>query len=98
MGLEAAGLARQVHVERRSLGALAPDALAGRVLLANLPPPGHAALLGALATPPRAALVSGVRASLAAPVLEGYGRLGLRPAAVRRAGPWVAWVLRPTRR
>jgi ribosomal protein L11 methyltransferase len=98
MSIEAAGLSGDARVERLSLGALAPDALTGRILLANLPPPGHAALFEALTAPPRAALVSGVRASLAAPVLEGYRRLGLRPAGIRRAGPWAAWVLHSTRR
>lgn len=98
MGLEAAGLTHEVRVERRSLSALAPDALAGRVLLANLPPPGHAALLAATKIAPRAALISGVRGGALEEVLAGYRRLGLRASAVRRTGPWAAWVLHPARR
>lgn len=98
MGLEVAGLTDDVRVERRSLSSLPANALAGRVLLANLPPPGHQALLSAVTVAPRAALVSGVRAGDAPAVLAGYRHLGLRVAAVRRAGAWTAWTLHPSHR
>jgi SAM-dependent methyltransferase len=80
------GLASLVRVERWRLEALAPEALVGRVLLANLPLAAHRALLARLAAPPPAALLSGLRRAEAAEVLAAYRRLGLRPLGAARRG------------
>jgi ribosomal protein L11 methylase PrmA len=83
------GLAGLVRVERWRLEALAPEALVGRVLLANLPLAAHRALLARLAAPPPAALLSGLRRAEAAEVLGAYRRLGLRPLGAARRGGFV---------
>jgi hypothetical protein len=72
-------------VERANVG--------DRVLLANLPPIAHRALLAGLAEPPVAAILSGMRCDADADVLEGYLAAGLRTASSTRDGAWACWVL-----
>ena len=91
--LAAAGLERTVRVERWALEALPSEALAGRVLLANLPAPAHAALLRRLPGPPPAAVLSGLRPQEAPALLAGYRRLGLRGVGAARRGRFVRWSL-----
>lgn len=72
---------------------LAPDALADRVLLANLPPVAHD-LLGPRAThPPRAAVLSGFTRRDRERVLTPYRRRGLRPIRAMRSGRFECHVL-----
>ena len=92
----AAGLAGTIALRRAAVGALEPAALDGRVILANLPLAAQrelAARLIALAAPPRAALLSGLRPGEAAQLLAAYRRLGLRPRAAARRGRWECWRL-----
>jgi ribosomal protein L11 methyltransferase len=89
----ASGLAGRVRVERRDVGRLPPDLTSGRTLLANLPAPAQAALLGALGEPPRAALLSGLRPGEAEPIVRGYRHLGLEPVGMARAGGHERWTL-----
>jgi hypothetical protein len=75
---------------------LEAGALEGRVILANLPLASQRALaarLIALAAPPRAALLSGLRPGEAAELVAAYRRLGLRPLAAARRGRWERWRL-----
>jgi ribosomal protein L11 methylase PrmA len=81
--LAVAGLAGSVALRRAAVGALPAEAIAGRVLLANLPLAAHRELLGRVGAPPRAALLSGLRPAEAPPVEAAYRALGLQP--VRRA-------------
>lgn len=91
--LAAAGRSAGVRIDRAAIATLPADALEGRVLLANLPPVAHSALVGRMRRPPRAALVAGMRRGDTAAVLDGYAELGLRPVAARIFGRWTAWVL-----
>jgi ribosomal protein L11 methyltransferase len=91
--LRAAGLADRVELWRGPLERLTPAELADRVILANLPAPAQAALVGRIGSPPRAALLSGLRPGQAAPLVARYRALGLRPAAAARRGRWECWAL-----
>jgi Ribosomal protein L11 methyltransferase (PrmA) len=91
--LRAADLETAVHVHRGLLERLPPAALAGRVLLANLPAAAHAALLARLPAPPPGALLSGLRPGEAAALLAGYRRLGLRVVGAARRGRFERWAL-----
>jgi SAM-dependent methyltransferase len=91
--LRAAGLERAVRVERRLVERLPDEAVAGRVLLANLPAPTQAALLARLPAPPPGALLAGLRPGEAAPLLRGYRRLGLRVVGAARRGRFERWTL-----
>ncbi|MGE0347064.1 MAG: 50S ribosomal protein L11 methyltransferase [Candidatus Nanopelagicales bacterium] len=89
--LRLAGLAARVELRRGPLGALAPADLAGRVVLANVPAPAHAELLGRVdaARPPRAAVLSGLRPGQVAAVVAGWEALGLRAGDRAEAGGFV---------
>ena len=91
--LAAAGRSAHVRIDKAAIETLPSAALEGRVLLANLPPIAHTALVGRIREPPRAALVAGMRHGDSAAVLAGYASLGLRPTAARIAGRWSGWVL-----
>jgi len=52
--------------------------LAGRTVFANLPATAHRELLAQTVTPPRALVVSGIRAGAGAPILAAWRRHGLR--------------------
>jgi ribosomal protein L11 methylase PrmA len=92
-GLAAAGLAGRVSLRRAALGALEAEAIAGRVLLANVPAAAHRELLGRIGAPPRAALVSGLRPDQAPPVEAAYRALGLEPAGRAERGGFVCAAL-----
>jgi len=91
--LRAAGLDTAVRVERGLLERLPDEALAERVLLANLPAVAQTALLARLPGPPPGALISGLRPGEAAPLVRGYRRLGLRAVAVARRARFERWTL-----
>lgn len=76
--LRAAGRTEQVTLRRGPIAALTADELAGRVLLANLPPEAHRSLLSRIGAPPRAVVLSGLRPPDAPALVAAYGRLGLR--------------------
>jgi len=85
--LRAAGLARAVALRRGALAALAPQAIAGRVLLANVPAAAHRELLARIAAAPRAVVLSGLRPGEAPGIEERYRALGLAVLGRRaRAG------------
>ena len=92
-GLRAAGRTRGVVLERAMIESLSPALIAGRVVLANLPPPAHRALMARIATPPAGILLAGARRPEMTALVAHYAALGLRPVGVRRAGPWWAWAL-----
>ena len=91
--LAAAGLAGRVALRRAALGALDAEAIAGRVLLANVPAAAHRELLGRVGAPPRAALLSGLRPAEAPAVEAAYRALGLAPAGRAERGGFVCAVL-----
>ena len=91
--LAAAGLGGRVTLRRAALGALAPEDLAGAVLLANVPAAAHAELLGRVAGPPAAALLSGLRPAEAGAVEAGWRARGLRPAGRAERGGFVCAVM-----
>jgi ribosomal protein L11 methylase PrmA len=92
-GLAAAGLAGRVDLRRAGVGALRPEDLAGRVLLANLPGTAHRQLLARIAGPPQAAVLSGLRPAEAGPVEDAYRALGLVPASRQERGGFVGMAL-----
>jgi ribosomal protein L11 methylase PrmA len=91
--LAAAGLADRVTLRCAALAALAPAALANRVLLANIPASAHRQLLAGAAAPPRAAVLSGLRPAEAGPVEDGYRALGLVPRSRVERGGFVGLAL-----
>jgi hypothetical protein len=84
--LAAAGLAGRVRLRRAALGALPAGAIAGRVVLANLPVAAHRELLGRVGAPPRAAVLSGLRPGEAGPVEAAWRAHGLEPAGRAERG------------
>lgn len=60
--------------------------LADRIVFANVPPQAHERLSQRLASPPRALVISGVRAGESATVLAGYRQIGLRRLRTQRRG------------
>ena len=91
--LAAAGLRARVDLRRGPLEALAPEELAGAVLMANLPAPAHHALLRRIGAPPAAAVLSGLRPAEAGAVAEAYRALGLRPAGRTERGGFCCLVM-----
>ena len=91
--LAAAGLAGRVTLRLVALGALAAEAIAGCALLANVPPAAHRELLGRIVTPPRAALLSGLRPGQAPAVAAAYRALGLQPGGWTERGGFVCIAL-----
>jgi hypothetical protein len=85
--LAAAGLSGRAALKRAALATLAPDEIAERVLLANVPAAAHLELLGRIVVPPRAVVLSGLRPAEAPAVESAYRALGLAPAdRAERAG------------
>jgi ribosomal protein L11 methyltransferase len=92
--LRAAGLRGRVALRQGPLEHLAPDELGGRVLLANVPLAAHRALAGRIGAPPRAAIVSGIRArEEEAAARAAYAAAGLRACARAEAGGFLALTL-----
>lgn len=93
----ASGLDALVTVHRVGLGALSPDQVAGRVVLANCPRVAHDDLLSVDGHPvPRGLLLSGLQSVPMDEVVAAWRARGL--SAVRReaVGRWEAAVLLPT--
>jgi ribosomal protein L11 methyltransferase len=90
---EAARLAGLAHLIETRRGSIERLEVGDRVLLANVPPVAHRALLRSLPGPPPAALVAGMRRGDGADVVAGYLRLGMRRRSVARRGAWERWVL-----
>lgn len=80
--LVAAGRADAVELRRAPLAALAAAEIAGRVLLANVPLPAHHELVARTDAPPRAAILSGVRAPDVPPLAAAWEARGLRTVRV----------------
>jgi hypothetical protein len=91
----AAGHQDLITVRHGPLEALAAGEIAGRVVLANMPPAAHRALLARVAGPPRAAVLSGLRPGQARELLAAWRRHGLVPAAAARRRRWERWTLLP---
>ena len=91
--LAAAGLGTRVDLRRGPLELLAPEELAGAVLMANLPAPAHRALLGRIGAPPAAAVLSGLRPAEADAVADAYRALGLRLAGRTEGGGFCCLVM-----
>lgn len=83
----------QVDFERTEIGRLDPALLASSVLLANLPSPGHHALLAHEVRPP-ALLLAGVARDEARSLLSAWRERGLHPRGASRSGRRELWVLR----
>lgn len=79
-----------LHAE---IGQLSAPMLSDRVILANLPAPGHDALLEHDVRP-RAILVSGVGRTHARRICREWRARGLRPRTAARRGRWELWLLR----
>jgi SAM-dependent methyltransferase len=92
-GLAAAGLGARVDLRRGPLEALAPEELAGVVVMANLPAPAHRALLGRIGAPPAAVVLSGLRPIEGGAVADAYRALGLRPAGRTERGGFCCLVM-----
>lgn len=73
----ASGVAELVALRRAPAAAMAAE-LTGRTVFANLPAAAHRELLAQTVTPPRALVVSGIRAGAGAPILAAWRRHGLR--------------------
>lgn len=84
------GLDRLVTVER---GPIEHLDVGERVLLANIPPVAHRALLASLTAPPVAALVCGLRRGDASDVVAGYLSLGMCMASAEQRAMWECHVL-----
>ena len=86
--LAAAGRAGRVTLRRGPLAAIAPDELGGRIVLANVPPAAHRALLDRVdpAAPPRAVVLSGIRAADAGALAAAWRARGLETIATARRG------------
>lgn len=83
--LEAAGLLDAVTLRRARLGALGAEAIAGRVVLANVPAHAHAELLRARARP-AAVVLSGIRPSDVPALSAAWAARGLRADGAWEAG------------
>lgn len=90
----AAGLADVVTLHHRTAEQLAPT-VGGRVMLANLPPIAHRSIAPHITGRPRWVVVSGMRERDRAQVCDLYAHLGVQPADVHHAGPWVCVTLTP---
>jgi SAM-dependent methyltransferase len=86
------GLASSVTPMRAEIGQLDASLLEGATLLANLPPPGHTALLS-LSVVPRAVALGGVSRADARGIVAAWTGRGLRPIWAARRGRFEAWVL-----
>jgi ribosomal protein L11 methylase PrmA len=90
---EAVHLSKLDHLVTVERGPIEHLDVGERVLLANIPPVAHRVLLGSLTTPPRAALLSGMRRGDARDVVDGYLRLGMRVESVGVQAAWERHVL-----
>lgn len=92
-GVVAAGLAGVITVRQGPIEGLLAQELAGRTVLANLPLPAQRALLARYATPPQAALLSGLRRGEGRALVDAYRALGLAPVRVQRRRAYECWTL-----
>lgn len=91
--IEATGLELKVSLRHALVQSLPAEDLAGRVVLANLPAPGHRALLNRLAAAPPGVVASGVHGSESHEILDAYRELGMRVVSAGRRGRWRCWGL-----
>jgi ribosomal protein L11 methylase PrmA len=87
---ESAGLARLITMQRGPIERLD---VGRRVLLANVPPIAHRALLGSLVVAPTAALVAGMRTADTGEIIAGYAALGMQVVSATSKGSWQCRVL-----
>ncbi len=87
-----AGLDTRVDFRCGPIGRLLPGAL-GTVLFANVPPIAHHEIMAALRPNGQTLLMSGLRVSAAAPILDAYTHLGFRIARASESDGWGCWVL-----
>lgn len=85
-----------VEVQAVWVSQLGAHALAGSVIMANLPHPGHLQLLDRIDGPPRAVLLSGLRVPAARDIVRRYRRIGLRAVAAIARGRWECWLVAAT--
>lgn len=97
---ELAGCADSIALREGAIEALSGDDLNGRVVLANIPPTAHRALIARLdGCAIAGAVIAGFRSGQGTLIVDAYRGLGLRPAGVARSGAWERWTLvqeRPT--
>jgi hypothetical protein len=86
------GLASSITPIQAEIGRLDGSLLEGASLLANLPPPGHAALLSHSVLP-RAVALGGVSRADARRIVATWTARGLRPLHAARRGRYEAWIL-----
>lgn len=92
----ASGLDAVVHVRRGALGALDPDEIDGRVVMANAPRAAHDGLLAVPGDPvPAGLLLSGLQPTAMDEVTAAWGERGLRTRRRDAVGRWEAAVLLP---
>lgn len=91
--VDAAGCGALIEARRIPVQALAADALADRIVFANLPRVAHELLRGRFASPPRAVVLSGLRPHEAPAVVGAYRRMGLRHVRAMRRGRFECHVL-----
>jgi ribosomal protein L11 methylase PrmA len=91
--VELSGLDHRVTVRADRAGTLAADALADRVVLANIPAHAHKELAARMSAPPRALLVSGLTATDAAEILRSYRALEMHRVAASQRGRWQCHLL-----
>lgn len=91
--LAAAGCAERAQVRRIALGALEPDDLADRVLLANLPAAAHHEILPRIGEGTTVAVIAGPGAGEMETVVSGYAARGLHERARVDDGRWSAMVV-----
>lgn len=91
--LASAQTVHPVTLETAPIRSILPGARAP-VVLANVPPDVHLEIAAGIGPDAQVVVVSGVRTAQAAPVLEGYRRLGFGTCASAASGVWGCWVLR----
>ena len=91
--VDLAGVGALVETRRQAVETCPIDALAGKILLANIPVAAHDALLRRLRIAPAAVVVSGLRPRDATPIVDRYRRLGMRRVRSTRLGPFDCHVL-----
>lgn len=93
VSVAASHVAKTVTIRAMWVSQLSADDLAERVIMANLPHPGHLDLLERTDEPPKAVLLSGLHRSAARDVVHRYRRIGLRSIAALTRGRWECWLM-----
>lgn len=91
--LAAAGLEDRVLLQQALIQTLEIADLPHRVIFANLPAPGHRALIDRLSAAPSGVVASGIHGEHAREIVAGYRRLGMRVISAQRRGRWCCWGL-----